>query len=445
MRLLKSSLLRVRLIAGAPLRRRIAAARFASAATSSSAPPPPGAAQKGVDAAPKPHVLDRTGPDGKTPHISETHRVAARRPEQEDGGWGWFIVGCTLVGSIVGWMVKGSYEGKRRKVVSEAFAAELAVSPVEIFEVRSMNNFTGDELLAVVDASTSRFPRGRATTKEFTAFVIETLGEERFARGVKRGYYLERLLYKLDIAEMRRVAEAAAGGGFGDGVEGRSEMPPHDVRLLLVAFSVMFNSGPWERLDNLLRAWPRTECVGVRRAAARGGADAGSSVDAGHVEEGDEALVELEYAADGGGGAMENTLQLSEREEGEEEEEEETCVPCDAVKELITHLMTTNQFPAEKVVATGERGNIVEGEPPLLLYHRASAAELMEKGFDQAEKEMKAQEYRRKWWWWWPFANPKDAEDIIAPPRDAALRFDELVELLSTEAVCAWGECYSDR
>jgi hypothetical protein len=51
--------------------------------------------------------------------------------------------------------------------------------------------------------------------------------------------------------------------------------------------------------------------------------------------------------------------------------------------------MTTNQFPAEKVVATGERGNIVEGEPPLLLLASRSAenspivlnrAELAKKG-----------------------------------------------------------------
>lgn len=369
------------------------------------------------------HVLDRAVSDGKTPkvHASETHRVAKRR--DDDDGWGWFVTGCVIVGSIIGWLAKGSYEGARKKKVVEEMDDELAVSPVEIYEVRSLNEFSGDDMLAVVDAALVTFPSSRATTADFTRFVMQTLGEARFARGVKRGYYLERLLYKLDVTERARLAEEG-GDAAGDGVLARAvgderAAPSHDVRLLLVAYSLLFNSGPWERLDNLLRAWPQVECVDDGRRAPYGAVD-DAAVDVGDVDGG-----EVVAAA-------------------AEPEEEERCHTCTAVEDLVRHLIRTNQFPAEKLVARGERGDLTQGEPPLWTYHRASAEELVNKGYEELEGARAKQESRRTYWWWWPFTNAIDEKgDVIVPSREEAIRFYELVELLSTDSVCAWGECFN--
>jgi hypothetical protein len=369
-------------------------------------------------------VLDRTAANSKTPkvHASETHRVAKRREDDGDG-WGWFVTGCVICGSIIGWLAKGSYEGARKKKVVEEMDDELAVSPVEIYEVRSLNEFTGDDLLAVVDATLVKFPSSRATTAEFTRFVMQTLGEARFSRGVKRGYYLERLLYKLDVTERARLAEeesgAAGAGATPRAVRDDRAAPSHDVRLLLVAYSLLFNSGPWERLDNLLRAWPQVECVDDGRApyAAEEGA-----------------------ASDGGGDGDGDGVAAA----AAQPQEEERCHTCTAVQDLVRHLIRTNQFPAEKLVARGERGDLTQGEPPLWTYHRATANELLNKGYEELEGMQTKQESRRTYWWWWPFKNAIDEKgEVIVPSREEAIRFYELVELLSTDSVCAWGECFN--
>lgn len=213
----------------------------------------------------------------------------------------WFYrnpgyVMLSIFGSIVTWLVRGSYSGADRTRVEEALEATTFVEPDEILEVCDGNKVSALEFKELVRQGVNLIGPGRTSYPEFLMAMTRLLREQRpNARQVetlKAAHIIDRAVFGMLSAELARergpgaelpgtttagAAEAAEATEEWEGLIGvsgkersvlRRTLP---VRSLFVALSMIIDSNVLETGDALFDVLSATSADGiVRRADAVG-------------------------------------------------------------------------------------------------------------------------------------------------------------------------------